>query len=79
MKTFTPRCLIKRKSVRSPVIDINFTADLLFPFREMHIADVDIFQVNTTFYQFTYRLWRTANQEDLLMWCSFADDVNGFR
>ncbi len=44
----------------------------------MHIADVDIFQVNTTFYQFTYRLWRTANQEDLLMWCSFADDVNGF-
>lgn len=44
----------------------------------MHIADVDIFQVNTTFYQFTYRLWRTANQEDLLMRCSFADDVNGF-
>ena len=44
----------------------------------MHIADVDIFQVNATFYQFTYRLWRTANQEDLLMRCSFADDVNGF-
>ncbi len=44
----------------------------------MHIADVDIFQIKTAFYQFTYRLRCTTNQEYFLMRRSFADDVNGF-
>ena len=31
------------------VIGKNFTADLLFTFREKHISDVDVFQVQATF------------------------------
>lgn len=59
-------------------IDINFTADLLFAFREVHVAHVHVVKRNTAFEQLSDRLWRAANQEYLLVWRGLTDDVDRF-
>lgn len=70
--------LNKLKIFKILIVNINFATDLFFAFRKMHIAYVDVVQLNTTFKQSSYRLWRPANQEDFLMWCGLTDNVDGF-
>ena len=60
------------------LIDINFTADLLFAFREVHIADVHVVERDTAFEQLSDRLRGAANQEYLLVRRGLTDDVDGF-
>lgn len=68
----------KMQVIKILFINVNFASYLFFAFREMHVTHIDIVQLNTSFEQSSYCLWRPTNKKDFLMWCGLTDNVYGF-